>query len=106
MKFGEDNLSEEGIILRSHHQFENDLSLPLLAAVKGLKLMSCRVLDATLIAAPSSTVIGTAANVDDMAQARALVHGEEADVVADAGGLCGFFGPIVSGKMTPYLRGD
>ena len=31
------------------------------------------------------TVIGTAANVNDVTQASALVHGEESDVVADAG---------------------
>jgi hypothetical protein len=31
------------------------------------------------------TVIGTAANVNDVTQAGALVHGEEADVFADAG---------------------
>ena len=31
------------------------------------------------------TVVGTAANVNDVTQASALVHGEEADVFADAG---------------------
>lgn len=31
------------------------------------------------------TVVGTAANVNDVTQARALVHGEETDVFADAG---------------------
>lgn len=31
------------------------------------------------------TVVGTAANVNDVTQAHALVHGEEADVFADAG---------------------
>ena len=31
------------------------------------------------------TVVGTAANVNDVTQAGALVHGEEADVFADAG---------------------
>ena len=31
------------------------------------------------------TVVGTAANVNDVTQAHALLHGEEADVFADAG---------------------
>jgi IS5 family transposase len=31
------------------------------------------------------TVVGTAANVNDVTQAHALVHGEEANVLADAG---------------------
>ena len=31
------------------------------------------------------TVVGTAANVNDVTQAHALVHGEEADIFADAG---------------------
>jgi IS5 family transposase len=31
------------------------------------------------------TVIGTAANVNDVTQGHALLHGEEADVFADAG---------------------
>ena len=31
------------------------------------------------------TVVGTSANVNDVTQAHALVHGEEADVFADAG---------------------
>mgnify|MGYP000261123283 CR=1 FL=1 len=91
---------------------------------KGLMLRAGTVLDATLIAAPSSTknaqgerdpemkqskkggqwyfgmkahigvdadsglvhtVVGTAANVNDVTQASKLVHGEEADVFADAG---------------------
>ena len=91
---------------------------------KGLMLQSGTVVDATIIAAPSSTknstgkrdpemhqtkkgnqwhhgmkahigadadsglvhaVVGTAANVNDVTQAHALVHGNEADVSADAG---------------------
>ena len=91
---------------------------------KGLMLQSGTVVDATIIAAPSSTknstgkrdpemhqtkkgnhwhhgmkahigadadsglvhaVVGTAANVNDVTQAHALVHGNEADVYADAG---------------------
>src|SRR5690606_29557238 len=93
-------------------------------AAKGLLLKNGTAIDATLIAAPSSTknssgerdpemhqtkkgnqwhfgmkehigvdadsglvhtVVGTAANVNDVTQAGALVHGEEADVFADAG---------------------
>jgi IS5 family transposase len=93
-------------------------------ASKGLLLKSGTAIDATLIAAPSSTknssgerdpemhqtkkgnqwhfgmkahigvdadsglvhtVVGTAANVNDVTQASALVHGEETDVFADSG---------------------
>ena len=109
---------------------EHQLSLQILATVnstlvaKGLLLKSGIAIDATLIAAPSSTknssgerdpemhqtkkgnqwhfgmkahigldadsglvhtVVGTAANVNDVTQASALVHGEESDVFADAG---------------------
>lgn len=118
-------------ILRFRHLLEaHDLGAQILAAVnatlaaKGLMLKSGTVVDATLIAAPSSTknstgkrdpemhqtkkgnqwhfgmkahigvdaesglvhaVVGTAANVSDVTQASRLVHGEEADVFADAG---------------------
>ena len=128
---GEDNLPDESTILRFRHLLEvNNLSLQILATVnatlaaRGLLLKSGTVVDATLIAAPSSTknssgerdpemhqtkkgnqwhfgmkahigvdadsglvhtVVGTAANVNDVTQAHALVHGEEADVFADAG---------------------
>ncbi|MBT9549520.1 MAG: IS5 family transposase [Hydrogenophaga sp.] len=128
---GEDNLPDESTILRFRHQLEaHNLSLQILATVnatlaaKGLLLKSGTVVDATLIAAPSSTknssgerdpemhqtkkgnqwhfgmkahigvdadsglvhtVVGTAANVNDVTQAHALVHGEETDVFADAG---------------------
>lgn len=93
-------------------------------ADKGLMLKQGTVVDATLIAAPSSTknkkgerdaemhqtkkgnqwhfgmkchigvdadsglvhtVVGTAANVNDVTQAGKLIHGEESDVFADAG---------------------
>jgi IS5 family transposase len=127
----EDNLPDESTILRFRHLLEaHDLSLQILATVnatltaKGLLLKSGTVVDATLIAAPSSTknssgerdpemhqtkkgnqwhfgmkahigvdadsglvhsVVGTAANVNDVTQASALVHGEETDVFADAG---------------------
>ena len=128
---GEDNLPDESTILRFRHLLEaHDLSLQILATVnatltaKGLLLKSGTVVDATLIAAPSSTknssgerdpemhqtkkgnqwhfgmkahigvdaesglvhtVVGTAANVNDVTQARALLHGQETDVFADAG---------------------
>ena len=131
LDMGEDNLPDESTILRFRHLLEkNNLSLQLLATVnatltaKGLMLKSGTVVDATLIAAPSSTknssgerdpemhqtrkgnqwhfgmkahigvdadsglvhsVVGTAANVNDVTQASALVHGEESDVFADAG---------------------
>ena len=118
-------------ILRFRHLLEeHQLSIQILATVnstlaaKGLLLKSGTAIDATLIAAPSSTknssgerdpemhqtkkgnqwhfgmkahigvdaesglvhsVVGTAANVNDVTQASALVHGEETDVFADAG---------------------
>jgi len=128
---GEDNLPDESTILRFRHLLEaHNLNLQILATVnatlaaKGLLLKSGTVVDATLIAAPSSTknssgerdpemhqtkkgnqwhfgmkahigvdadsglvhtVVGTAANVNDVTQAHALVHGEETDVFSDAG---------------------
>ena len=131
LDMGEDNLPDESTILRFRHLLEaHNLSLQILATVnatltaKGLLLKSGTVVDATLIAAPSSTrnssgerdpemhqtkkgnqwhfgmkahigadadsglvhsVVGTAANVNDVTQASALVHGEETDVFADAG---------------------
>jgi IS5 family transposase len=124
-------LPDESTILRFRHLLEaNDLSLKLLAtinatlATKGLMLKTGTVVDATLIAAPSSTknssgerdpemhqtkkgnqwhfgmkahigvdaesglvhtVIGTAANVNDVTQGHGLLHGEEEVVFADAG---------------------
>ena len=128
---GEDNLPDESTILRFRHLLEaHNLSSQILATVNatlaanGLLLKSGTVVDATLIAAPSSTknssgerdpemhqtkkgnqwhfgmkahigvdadsglvhtVVGTAANVNDVTQAHALVHGAETDVFADAG---------------------
>jgi transposase, IS5 family len=118
-------------ILRFRHLLEeHQLAEQILATVnatlagKGLILREGTVVDATLIAAPSSTknkdgerdpemhqtkkgnqwhfgmkchigvdadsglvhtVVGTAANVNDVTQAGKLVHGEETDVFADAG---------------------
>ncbi len=117
-------------ILRFRHLLEQpDLAPKMLEAVnaalaaKGLMLKEGTAVDASLIAAPSSTkngtgtrapemhqtkkgnqwhfgmkchigvdadsrlvhtVVGTAANVNDVTQTHALVHGEEADVFADA----------------------
>lgn len=131
LDIGEDHLPDESTILRFRHLLEShDLSLQSFSTVnamlqaKGLLLKSGTVVDATLIAAPSSTknkdgkrdpemhqtkkgnqwhfgmkahigtdaesglvhtVVGTAANVNDVTQAHALVHGEESDVFADAG---------------------
>jgi IS5 family transposase len=128
---GATRLPDETTILRFRHLLEeNNLSRQLLATInatlakKGLLLKTGTVVDATLIAAPSSTknstgerdpemhqtkkgnqwhfgmkahigvdaesglvhtVIGTAANVNDVTQGHALLHGEEAVVFADAG---------------------
>ena len=124
-------LPDESTILRFRHLLEeNNLSIQLLAtinatlATKGLMLKTGTVVDATLIAAPSSTknstgerdpemhqtkkgnqwhfgmkahigvdadsglvhtVIGTAANVNDVTQGHGLLHGDEQIVFADAG---------------------
>lgn len=131
LDMGEENLPDESTILRFRHLLEkHSLSLQILTTVnatltaKGLLLKSGTVVDATLIAAPSSTknssgerdpemhqtkkgnqwhfgmkahigvdadsglvhtVVGTAANVNDVTQASRLVHGQEKDVFADAG---------------------
>jgi IS5 family transposase len=131
LDMGEESLPDESTILRFRHLLEtHDLSVQILATVnamlaaKGLLLQQGTVVDATLIAAPSSTknstgerdpemhqtkkgnqwhfgmkahigvdadsglvhtVVGTAANVNDVTQAHALVHGDETDVFADAG---------------------
>jgi IS5 family transposase len=124
-------LPDETTILRFRHLLEeNNLGIQLLAtinatlATKGLMLKTGTVVDATLIAAPSSTknstgerdpemhqtkkgnqwhfgmkahigvdadsglvhtVIGTAANVNDVTQGHGLLHGGESIVFADAG---------------------
>ena len=128
---GSMRLPDESTILRFRHLLEqNNLSIQLLAtinatlATKGLMLKTGTVVDATLIAAPSSTknstgerdpemhqtkkgnqwhfgmkahigvdadsglvhtVIGTAANVNDVTQGHGLLHGDEQVVFADAG---------------------
>jgi IS5 family transposase len=126
-----ERLPDRVSILRFRHLLEeHELALQILATVnatlsaKGLMLKSGTAIDATLIAAPTSTknstgtrdpqmhqtkkgnqwyhgmkshigidadsglvhsVVGTAANVNDVTQAHRLVHGEETDVFADAG---------------------
>ena len=128
---GATRLPDESTILRFRHLLEqNNLSIQLLATInatlaqKGLMLKTGTVVDATLIAAPSSTknsrgerdpemhqtkkgsqwhfgmkahigvdadsglvhtVIGTAANVNDVTQGHFLLHGDEQVVFADAG---------------------
>ena len=124
-------LPDETTILRFRHLLEeHNLAIQLLATInatliaKGLMLKTGTVVDATLIAAPSSTknsrgerdpemhqtkkgnqwhfgmkahigvdadsglvhtVIGTAANVNDVTQGHGLLHGEESVVFEDAG---------------------
>ena len=124
-------LPDESTILRFRHLLQrHKLAEQMLSTVnalliaKGLLLKAGTVVDATLIAAPSSTknstgtrdpemhqtkkgkqwhfgmkahigadadsglvhtVIGTAANVNDVTQANALLHGHEADAYGDAG---------------------
>ena len=127
----EDTIPDETTILKFRHLLEaNALAVALFAEVnavlseKGLSLRHGTAVDATLIAAPSSTknkdgkrdpemhqtkkgnqwhfgmkahigvdadsglvhtVIGTAANVNDVTQANALLHGEEEEAFGDAG---------------------
>ena len=128
---GTERIPDRVSILRFRHLLEqHDLSPKILQvinaklAAQGLLLKTGTVVDATLIAAPSSTknktgerdpemhqtkkgnqwhfgmkahigvdadsglvhtVIGTAANVNDVTQGHALLHGEEEVVFADAG---------------------
>ncbi len=128
---GAARMPDETTILRFRHLLEkHQLAPQVLATInaglaqQGLMLKTGTVVDATIIAAPSSTknkdgerdpemhqtkkgnqwhfgmkahigvdadsglvhtVVGTAANVNDVTQAHALVHGEETDVFADAG---------------------
>ena len=128
---GTDRIPDRVSILRFRHLLEqHEISPRILQVINdklaahGLLLKTGTVVDATLIAAPSSTknkdgerdpemhqtkkgqqwhfgmkahigvdadsglvhtVIGTAANVNDVTQGHALLHGEEAVVFADAG---------------------
>jgi len=128
---GAARLPDETTILRFRHLLEKQQLAPQVLATinaglaqQGLMLKTGTVVDATIIAAPSSTknasgerdpemhqtkkgnqwhfgmkahigvdaesglvhsVIGTAANVNDVTQAHKLLHGQETDVLADAG---------------------
>ena len=128
---GAARMPDETTILRFRHLLEKHELAPKIMAVinaglaqQGLMLKTGTVVDATIIAAPSSTknksgerdpemhqtkkgnqwhfgmkahigvdaesglvhtVIGTAANVNDVTQATQLLHGQEKDVFADAG---------------------
>jgi IS5 family transposase len=128
---GDDLIPDESSILRFRHRLErHGLAERMLAEVngllteRGLLLRQGTLVDATLIAAPSSTknrtgerdpdmhqtkkgnnwyfgmkahigvdaesglthtVVTTAANVNDVTQAHALLHGDETDVFGDAG---------------------
>jgi IS5 family transposase len=128
---GDDLIPDESSILRFRHRLEkHGLAERMLAEVnallteRGLLLKQGTLVDATLVAAPSSTknqtgerdpemhqtkkgnnwhfgmkahigvdaesglthtVVTTAANVNDVTQAHALLHGDEADVFGDAG---------------------
>jgi IS5 family transposase len=128
---GSPRIPDETTILRFRHLLEkHDLAARVMAAInaglaqQGLMLKTGTIVDATIIAAPSSTknqdgerdpemhqakkgnawhfgmkahigvdaesglvhtVIGTAANVNDVTQGAALLHGEEEVVFADAG---------------------
>ena len=128
---GATRMPDESTILRFRHLLEhNNLGIELLSTINatlasnGLMHKTGTVVDATLIAAPSSTknsmgerdpemhqtkkgnqwhfgmkahigvdadsglvhtVIGTAANVNDVTQGHGLLHGEEAVVFADSG---------------------
>jgi len=122
-------MPDETTILRFRHLLEeHNLSIQLLATInatliaKGLMLKTGTVVDATLIAAPSSTkkgnqwhfgmkahigvdadsglvhtVIGTAANVNDVTQGHGLLHGKETVVFADAGYLGAIKRPEATG---------
>ncbi|MBN6746443.1 IS5 family transposase, partial [Acidithiobacillus sp. MC2.1] len=128
---GAARMPDESTILRFRHLLEKHQLAPQMLALinaglaqQGLLLKTGTVVDATIIAAPSSTknkdgerdpemhqtkkgnqwsfgmkahigvdaesglvhtVIGTAANVNDVTQAAALLHGQEKVVFADAG---------------------
>ena len=128
---GMTRMPDESTILRFRHLLEqHNLAIQLLASINatlaraGLMLKTGTMVDATLIAAPSSTknesgerdpqmkqtkkgnqwyfgmkarvgadacsglvhtVVGTAANVNDVTVADALLHGEESDAFGDAG---------------------
>ena len=91
---GEDHLPDESTILRFRHLLEaNDLSVQILATVnatlteKGLLLKQGTVVDATLIAAPSSTKNSTGTRDPEMHQTKKgnqWHHGMKAHIGVDA----------------------
>ena len=91
---GEDNLPDESTILRFRHLLEaHNLSLQILATVnatlaaKGLLLKSGTVVDATLIAAPSSTKNSSGERDPEMHQTKKgnqWYHGMKAHIGSDA----------------------
>ena len=94
LDMGEDHLPDESTILRFRHLLEtHDLSLQILATVnatltaKGLLLKQGTVVDATLIAAPSSTKNSTGTRDPEMHQTKKgnqWHHGMKAHIGADA----------------------
>lgn len=94
LDMGEDHLPDESTILRFRHLLEaHDLSLQILATVnatltaKGLLLKQGTVVDATLIAAPSSTKNGTGTRDPEMHQTKKgnqWHHGMKAHIGSDA----------------------
>ena len=91
---GEDHLTDESTILRFRHLLEaNHLSVQILATVnatlmaKGLLLKQGTVVDATLIAAPTSTKNSTGSRNPEMHQAKKSnqwYHGMKAHIDSDA----------------------
>lgn len=94
LDMGEDHLPDESTILRFRHLLEtHNLSLPILATVnamlsaKGLLLKQGTVIDATLIAAPSSTKNRTGTRDPQMHQTKKgnqWHHGMKAHIGSDA----------------------
>jgi IS5 family transposase len=76
---GEDVVPDESTILRFRHLLEaHGLAQRILETVNALLSQRGLLLK-------SGTVVGTSANVNDVTQAHALLHGQETDVFADAG---------------------
>jgi IS5 family transposase len=94
LDLGEDHLPDESTILRFRHMLEaHDLSIQILATVnatltaKGLLLKQGTVVDATLIAAPSSTKNSTGTRDPEMHQTKKgnqWYHGMKAHIGSDA----------------------
>lgn len=101
-----EHIPSESSLLRFRHLLERhklaeqiQATVNALPQARGLQLKAGTVVDATLIAAPSSTknasgdadsglvhtVRGTSGNVHDVIEANSLLHGQEIDAFADAG---------------------